>query len=403
MNTTLATQQTLQSKLKSLKTVGDLSIFLKELITPSVQAVIEQQMARIQNNQPIEVAQTQSALPPRRGRPPKNLQPLLADIEHRTERQQTTSLQPLTIRKYETIDDVMEEKVVALYAKGMTTRDIQVYMQDIYRMQLAPETVSMITDKVLPLVKEWQVRPLSRMYPILYLDGVHFKVRDAGKIVNKCAYIMLGVSDDGRKEVLGIWVGATEGSKFWMQILNEIKNRGVEEVLICCIDGLKGFSDAINAIFPEATIQQCIVHQIRHTMKYVPHRHKKQFCDDLRKIYTAPTEEAGLAALQEVKKAWPQFSLYLKSWETKWPELVTFFGYPEQLRRIIYTNNAIENLNRQFRKVTKTSQVFPHDDALLKLLWLAQHDIAKKWTSAIHNWGEIMTQLGILFPEKISL
>jgi len=397
----IVTQQNLQSKLRSLKTVGDLSMFLKELITPSVQAVIEQQMARIQSGgSPIDVIQPQ--LPPRRGRPPKNPLPLLQDPENTIERQ-ATSLQPLTIRKYETIDDAMEEKVVALYAKGMTTRDIQVYMQDIYRMQMAPETVSSITDKVLPLVKEWQVRPLSRMYPILYLDGVHFKVRDAGKIVNKCAYIMLGVSDDGRKEVLGIWVGATEGSKFWMQILNEIKNRGVEEVLICCIDGLKGFSDAINAIFPEATIQQCIVHQIRHTMKYVPHRHKKQFCEDLRKIYTAPTEEAGLTALEEVKKAWPQFSLYLKSWETKWPELVTFFGYPEQLRRIIYTNNAIENLNRQFRKVTKTSQVFPHDDALLKLLWLAQHDIAKKWTSAIHNWGEIMTQLGILFPEKISL
>lgn len=400
-NTTLVTQQSLQSKLKSLKTVGDLSMFLKELITPSVQAVIEQQMARIQSNgSAIDVAQPQ--LPPRRGRPPKNALPLLPEPESGMERQ-PANLQPLTIRKYETIDDAMEEKVVALYAKGMTTRDIQVYMQDIYRMQMAPETVSMITDKVLPLVKEWQVRPLSRMYPILYLDGVHFKVRDAGKIVNKCAYIMLGVSDDGRKEVLGIWVGATEGSKFWMQILNEIKNRGVEEVLICCIDGLRGFSEAINAIFPEATIQQCIVHQIRHTMKYVPHRHKKQFCDDLRKIYTAPTEEAGMQALQEVKAAWPQFSLYLKSWETKWPELVTFFGYPEQLRRIIYTNNAIENLNRQFRKVTKTSQVFPHDDALLKLLWLAQHDIAKKWTSAIHNWGEIMTQLGILFPEKISL
>lgn len=401
MSTNLVTQQNLHSKLKGLKTVGDLSLFLKELITPAVQSVFESERAKFQIEQTgIETPALPS--PPRRGRPPKNLRTVIPDVTTGVEHQQT-GLQPLTIRKYETIDDVMEEKVVALYAKGMTTRDIQGYMQDIYRIPLAPEAVSSITDKVFPLVKEWQVRPLSRMYPIVYLDGVHFKVRDAGKIVNKCAYIMLGVNDDGHKEVLGIWVGATEGAKFWMQILNEIKNRGVEETLICCIDGLKGFSDAINAIFPEATIQQCIVHQIRHTMKYVPHRHKKQFCEDLRKIYTAPTEEAGLQALQEVKKAWPQYSLYLKSWETKWPELVTFFGYPEQLRRIIYTNNAIENLNRQFRKVTKTSQVFPHDDALLKLLWLAQHDIARKWTSAIHNWGEIMTQLGILFPEKISL
>jgi putative transposase len=398
--TSLTTQQSLQTKLKGLKTVADLSSFLNELIAPTVQAVLEAQMTKIQTEvSPIDVP---LLAPPRRGRPPRIKPNIVHTIDTYAEQQQK-ALQPLTIRMYETIDDAMEEKVVALYAKGMTTRDIQIYMQDIYRMQLAPETVSSITDKVLPLVKEWQVRPLSRMYPILYLDGVHFKVRDAGKIVNKCAYIMLGVSDDGHKEVLGIWVGAAEGAKFWMQILNEIKNRGVEEALICCIDGLKGFSDAINAIFPEATIQQCIVHQIRHTMKYVPHRHKKQFCDDLRKIYTAPTEEAGLQALEEVKKAWPQYLLYLRSWETKWPELVTFFGYPKQLRRIIYTNNAIENLNRQFRKVTKTSQVFPHDDALLKLLWLAQHDIARKWTSAIHNWGEIMTQLGILFPEKILL
>jgi transposase-like protein len=298
----------------------------------------------------------------------------------------------------------MEEKIIAMYAKGLTTRDIQAYLRDIYQMAISSEAVSGITDKVLPLVKEWQVRPLSRMYPILHLDGLHFKVRDTGKIVNRCAYILLGINEEGRKEVLGIWVGETEGAKFWMQVLNEIKNRGVEDVLICCIDGLRGFSDAINAIFPEAVIQQCIVHQIRNTMKFVPHRYRKDFCRDLRKIYMAPTEDAALEGLQEVRKAWPQFDLSLKSWETKWSELSTFFGYPEQLRRIIYTNNTIENLNRQFRKVTKTSQVFPHNEALHKLLWLAQHDITQKWRLLpVDNWGEIMTQLSVLFPEKIAL
>lgn len=388
--------QSLQSKFKTLKTVEDLSQFLKEIITPTIQAVIETEKAKLR----METIEVQPA--PRRGRPPRNLKPAIAEIEPEFE-EEARGKRRSSYRKYETIDDAMEEKVIALYAKGMTTRDVQGYMQDMYRVQLAPETVSSITDKIQPLVKEWQVRPLARMYPILYLDGLHFKVRDAGKIVNKCAYIMLGVSDEGLKEVLGIWIGATEGAKFWLQVLTEIKNRGVEDVLICCIDGLKGFSDAIQTIFPEATIQQCIVHQIRHTMKYVPHRHKKEFCDDLRKIYTAATEEAGRDAIQEVKKKWPQFAVSLRSWENKWAELASYFGYPEQLRRIIYTNNAIENLNRQFRKVTKTSQVFPHDEALAKLLWLAQHDIARKWTSAIHNWGEIMTQIGILFPEKVSL
>lgn len=389
----------LQTKLQNTK---DVSGFLREIITPEMLA----SLTAVQSS-PVQIPERKG---PGRGRWRRK------PLEETTVEQVAPSIPPsllplpspqkktkLTTRKYDTVDDPMEEKIIALYARGLTTRDICAYLHDIDGVTLVQEKISAITDKVLPLVREWQVRPLARLYPILYLDGVHFKVRDSGKIVNRCAYVLLGINEDGCKEILGIWIGAAEGAKFWMQVLTEIKNRGVEDVLLCCIDGLKGFSDAIKAVFPDALIQQCIVHQIRHTVKFIPHKHRKAFCEDLKKIYAAPTEEAGLAEVDEVKKAWPQFALSLKSWEVKWPELATCFQYPEQLRHIIYTNNAIENLNRQFRKVTKTSQVFPHDDALQKLLWLAQHDISRQWTAPVRFWGEIMTQLSILFPEKIAL
>lgn len=376
----------LQTKLKQSTDVG---AFLRDIVTPEMLAQLSSDTSEKKGvgrgrwrKKEVTATPHESAVPPVYKRPRVEIS---------------------SQRKYDTVDDPLEEKIIALYARGLTTRDICAYLADTDGIALTQEKISATTDKILPLMREWQVRPLSPIYPILYLDGIHFKVRDSGKIVNRCAHVLLGINEEGYKELLGIWIGATEGSKFWMQVLTEVKNRGVEEVLLCCIDGLKGFSDAIKAIYPDAIIQQCIVHQIRHTVKFVSHKHRKNFCEDLKTIYTAPTEEAGRDALKEVKQAWPQYALSLNSWETKWPELSTFFQYPLQLRSIIYTNNAIENLNRQFRKVTKTSQVFPHDEALQKILWLAQHDISRQWTMSVQNWGEILTQLAILFPEKISL
>lgn len=307
------------------------------------------------------------------------------------------------MKKYETVESGVEEKIVSMYAKGMTTRDINAHMRDIYGVDVSSAMISSITDKVMPLVQEWRSRPLDSIYPIVYLDGIFFKVRSEGKIVQKCGYTILGITRDGMKELLGIWLGESEGAKFWLGIINELKNRGVEDILIACVDGLAGFSDAIKTVFPNAQVQQCIVHQVRNTMKYIPHKHKKQFCSDLKKIYSAPTEEAGLAALEEVKTAWPQYSLYLRSWEQKWPELSTFFAYPYAVRRLIYTTNGIENLHRQIRKVTKTTSVFPHEKSLIKLLWLAQRDISKKWTMAVWNWSEVIGQLSIMFPDRIKL
>jgi transposase-like protein len=295
-----------------------------------------------------------------------------------------------------------EVRVVDLYSKGMTTRDISNYMKARHGVELSQPSVSAITDKVYPLVKEWQSRSLASAYPIVYFDGLHFKVRETGKIVPKVAYIAMGVSQYGQKEVLGIWVSdGGESAKFWMGVLNDLKNRGVEDIFIACIDGLKGFPEAIKAIFPLADVQVCVAHQIRHTVMFLPHKDRKRFCEDLKAVYTAPSEEAGRDALKNVMDLWPQYKAYLRSWEIRWTELTPFFGYPQPIRRMIYTTNAIENLNRQFRKVTKTTSVFPHDESLIKLLWLAQTDISQRWKSVIRGWGEAIAQLSILFPDRV--
>lgn len=302
---------------------------------------------------------------------------------------------------FDVVGNDTEAAVISLYAKGLTTRDITSHLKRVLSVEMSQPSISAVTDKVYPLVKEWQARPLASCYPILYLDGLHFKVRETGKIVPKIAYIALGISQYGQKEVLGIWTSESEGAKFWMGVLTDLKNRGVDDVFIACVDGLKVFPEAIKAVFPQAEVQVCIAHQIRHTMKFVPIKDRKQFCADLRDIYTAPSEQAGMDALKEVADRWPQYRPYLKSWESRWADLAPFFGYPEPIRKMIYTTNAIENLNRQFRKVTKTTTIFPHNDALLKLLWLAQADITQSWTPPSRHWNEVMAQFSILFPDRV--
>jgi putative transposase len=391
-------------KLKGMKTVDDACDFAKQLIGPAVQAMLDAEMER-------HLGYKRSARRPkgaeknfRNGHSQKTLKTSFGPQEIDVPRDRDGTFEPQTVRKYGTITNDVEEKIVAMYAKGMTTRDINGYLEDIYGIEVSADTVSAITDKVLPLVREWQGRPLSSVYAVLYLDGVHFKVRDGGRIVNRCAYILLGISSDGQKEILGMYTAGTESAKFWMQVLTDIRNRGTKDILICCIDGLTGFPEAIKAVFPETVIQSCIVHQIRNSTKYVSYRHRDAFCQDLKAIYTAPTEDAGLLALASVQEKWPQYQHALKSWEAKWTELSPFFSYPPEIRRIMYTTNAIESLNRQLRKVTKTTTIFPHDESLLKLLWLAAQDITRTWTrQAVPHWGSIILQLSVLFPNRITL
>lgn len=391
-----------QEKVKNLKTMSDVTNFAKELVAPTLQSMLEAELTDHLGYEKHSPAGRNSGNS-RNGYSGKKLKTSFGPARLKVPRDRGGSFEPLAVKRYETVESDVEEKIIAMYAKGMTTRDIHAYMKDIYQLDVSAGMVSQITDKVLPLITEWQNRPLSECYPFIYLDGIHFKVREDGRITTRCAYTVLGVNQDGIKELLGIWVGQAEGAKFWMKVLSELKQRGVADVLIASVDGLSGFSEAIKAVFPEAQVQQCLVHQVRSTTKYVPHRHKKQFCADLKAIYTAPTEEAGLSALEEVRTKWPDYAVYLKRWEEKWEELSPFFSYPAEIRRMIYTTNTVEGLHRQLRKVTKTTTVFPDGEALVKLLWLAQEDIARKWTLPIRNWGAIVTQLVILFPDKIKI
>lgn len=388
-----------QSKVTNLRTASDVTNFAKELIAPALQTILEAEMDEHLGYKRYENKGKNSGNS-RNGYSEKTLRTSFGHASIDIPRDRNSEFNPHIIPKHTTVQNDVEEKIIAMYAKGMTTRDINAYMYDIYGIDVSASMVSGITDAVLPKIAEWQSRSLSSLYPFVYLDGIHFKVRKEGRIVTKCAYIILGVNESGHKEVMGIWVGEAESSKFWMGILSEIKNRGVSDILIACIDGLTGFDEAIKAIYPNTNIQQCIVHQVRNTLKFIPHKDRDLMAKSLKTIYTASNEKDGLTALEQVKKDFPNYSIYLKSWESKWSLLSTFFEYPEEIRRIIYTTNTIEGLNRQFRKVTKTTSIFPHDESLKKLLYLATKDIVKKWTIPIHNWGSIVAQLAIIFPEK---
>lgn len=388
-----------ETKKANLKTMADVSNFLKDLIAPTLQSMLEAEMVEHLGYEKYESKGKKSGNS-RNGHYEKTLRTSFGNTPVHIPRDRNSEFEPMIIPKYKTAPSDVEEKIIAMYAKGMTTRDINDYMYDIYGVDVSASMVSGITDLILPRIAEWQNRLLSPLYPFIYLDGIHFKVRKENRVITKCAYIVLGVNESGHKEVLGIWIGEAESAKFWMGILNELKSRGVADMLIVCTDGLSGFEEAIKAIYPGSVIQQCIVHQVRNTLKYIPHKDKKDIARLLREIYTAPNEKTGLEALDAAKKKFPQYSLYLQSWETKWHLLSPFFEYPEEIRRVIYTTNTIEGLNRQYRKVTKTTSIFPHDQALLKLLYLATVDVSKKWTMPVFNWGTIIVQLSILFPEK---
>ncbi len=375
-----------QNKLKEIRTPEEAAAFAQELLAPMLSG-----LARRGRTVRETVQEDESESEP----VPKPV----SRVRHVVPKAERPGSMPSPW--YDVVANDTEAMVVSLYAKGLTTRDIVSHLKRACDVEMSQPNVSAITDKVYPLVKEWQSRPLASCYPILYLDGLHFKVRETGKIISKIAYIALGISQYGSKEVLGIWTSDSEGAKFWMGVLTDLKNRGVDDAFIACVDGLKGFPEAIKTVFPHTEVQVCIAHQIRHTMKFVPFRDRKAFCDSLKDIYTAPNEEAGMDALKEVMDRWPQYRSYLKSWENRWGDLAPFFGYPEPIRKMIYTTNAIENLNRQFRKVTKTTTVFPHNDALLKLLWLAQADITQSWTLPARHWNEAMAQMSILFPDRV--
>ncbi len=291
-----------------------------------------------------------------------------------------------------------------MYARGMTTRDIQAHVQEIYGAEISPAMVSMITDKVLDVAHKWQQRPLAPVYAILYFDALFYKVRENGKIVSKAAYTCLGIDTAGHKDILGIWVAESEGATYWLSVINELKSRGVQDILIACIDGLKGLPDAIAAVFPRTEIQRCVIHMIRNSFKYIPHKHSKEFIVDLKTVYTALSESEARYSLTLMEEKWgSRYPLALKSWIEQWDYVSTYFKYPPELRTLIYTTNAVEALHRQFRKVTKNRSILADDSALFKILYLAARNIHKKWTLPVRNWPSIITQLHIFFKDRLML
>ncbi len=338
----------------------------------------------------------------RNGHSAKTIQTNSGPMEIEVPRDRKSDFQPKLIRKRQTVLDDVEDKIVALYAKGMTTRDIQEILGDMYGMEISPSLISRLTDRVLPRLEEWQSRPLQERYVIVWFDCIFYKVRHEGKVENKAIYVLIGLGLDGKKELLGFWINKTESSSYWLGVFNELKGRGLKDVFIFSVDGLTGIEKAINAAYPESDIQRCIVHQIRNSLKYVSWKERKTLAADMKTVYTALTEEEAKDQMDRFEEKWQ--SIYphvIKSWRTNWDSLTTFFHYPVEIRKIMYTTNVIESVNSKFRKATSARRLFPTDDAILKSLFMAAMELERKWTLPMRGWSKIYSQIAILFEERL--
>jgi len=341
----------------------------------------------------------------RNGKRTRQLRTSTGDTTIQVPRDRNSTFQSPLLDAYQTSTNELEDKIIGLYAKGMSTRDIQDTLHQAYGVEVSPATISSVTDKVWSLVEAWQNRSLAAIYPIIYLDAIHLKLRRDGKVVNTAVYIVLGLDLDGQRDVLGHWVGdGGEGANFWLSVVTDLQTRGVQDIFIACIDGLTGFKDAIQAVFPRTQIQRCIIHQVRQSLTYVSWKDRKAFVADLRTIYQAPTREAAETRLLELSERWSAtYPMAVRSWETHWEDLATMFEYGSEIRRLIYTTNSIEGYNRQLRKVTKTKGAFPTDEAARKLLFLVNRDITRKWTAPVANWARIRNQLAIRFAGRLPM
>jgi transposase-like protein len=337
------------------------------------------------------------------GKSKKTIKTLNGSFELNTPRERNGTFSPQLIKKHQTtISDEIEEKIIAMYGLGMSYKDISFHLEDIYGISVSKGTLTAITDKIIHTVKEWQARPLESMYPIVWLDAIHYKIREDGKVLSKAVYTILGVNIEGRKEVLGLYISENEGANFWLQVLTDLSNRGVADILIACIDGLKGFPEAIETIFPKTEVQLCVVHQIRNSLKYVGSKNQKEFMVDLKRVYKAANKDLAESELDKLEAKWnDKYPIVIKSWRNNWERLSQFFKYPEDIRRIIYTTNTIEAVHRQFRKLTKTKGAFPNQDSLFKLLYMGIQNASKKWTMPIQNWSLTISQLAIFFEGRL--
>jgi putative transposase len=339
----------------------------------------------------------------RNGKSKKTIKSLNGSFELDVPRDRAGTFSPQLIKKHQTtISDEIEEKIIAMYGLGMSYKDISYHLEDIYGIAISQGTLTAITDKIIHTVKEWQARPLESIYPIVWLDAIHYKIREDGKVHSKAVYTILGVTIEGRKEVLGLYISENEGANFWLQVLTDLSNRGVGDILIACIDGLKGFPEAIETIFPKTEVQLCVVHQIRNSLKYVGSKNQKEFMVDLKRVYKAASKDLAESELDKLEDKWnDKYPIVIKSWRNNWERLSQFFKYPEDIRRIIYTTNTIEAVHRQFRKLTKTKGAFPNQDSLLKLLYMGIQNASKKWTMPVQNWSLTISQLAIFFEGRL--
>jgi putative transposase len=338
----------------------------------------------------------------RNGKSSKRIIGADGELEIEVPRDRNGDFEPQIVRKRQVRLAGFDEKVLSLYARGMTTREIQSHLQEIYEAEVSPALISKVTDAVLDEVKAWQGRPLDAVYPIVYLDAVHLKIRTDGRVQNRAVYVALGVDLTGNKQLLGLWIGEVEGAKFWLNVLTELSNRGVRDILIASVDGLTGFPEAIASVFPKTEVQLCVVHLVRNSLRYVPWKHRKAVARDLRRIYTAATVEAATVALETFEQDWgEQYPMAVNTWRTRWDNITPFFGYPEPIRKVIYTTNAVESLNAQLRQVTKKRGSFPTDDSVRKVLYLAMTRASKRWTMPIQDWPAAMNFFSIVFGERV--
>ncbi|MCI0446457.1 IS256 family transposase [bacterium] len=395
----------LKADLKKAKTYGDLmgeDGAIKKLIKSSLEGMLDAELTEHLGYEKHSV-QGKNTGNSRNGSSRKTLKNDNGEIDLSVPRDRNGSFDPVIVKKYERTLGPIEDKIISMYAKGMTVRDIQSHVHEMYGLDISASFISQVTDKIIDLAKTWHNRPLEAVYPIVFFDAIHYKVTNDGKVTSKAAYTCLAIDLAGKKDLLGLWVAESEGANFWLGVMTELKNRGVNDILIACVDGLKGFPEAIATVFPQTEIQLCIIHLIRNTLKYIASKDQKAFMKELRAVYTAPTEEAAVLALDQLENAWgKKYPLSIKTWRNNWMNASVFFKYPDEIRRTIYTTNAVEAVHRQFRKVTKSKSMFPHDEALKKMLFLAYRDIAKKWTTMpVQHWAVSLSHLSIMFEKRL--
>lgn len=382
-----------------IESAEDIQEALKDLLGGTIQSMLEAEMDQHLGYEPYERNDNENS---RNGTKPKKIRSTYGETEINVPQDRESTFEPQIVKKRQKDISSIEGKIIAMYARGLTTRQISDQIEDIYGFEVSEGMVSDITNKLLPEIEEWQHRPLSSIYPIVFIDAVHFSVRENSVIKKLAAYIILGINEDGQKDVLSINIGQNESSKYWLSVLNELKNRGVKDILVLCADGLSGIKESISVAFPDTEYQRCIVHQVRNTLKYVADKDKKEFATDLKTIYHAPNEELGHERMERITNKWQdRYPNAMKSWSTNWDVISPIFKFSADVRKVIYTTNSIESLNSTYRRLNRQRSVFPNDTALLKALYLATFEATKKWTMVLKNWGKVYGELSIMYEGRL--